>query len=313
MLNRRFLRIKVMQALYAFFQHENADPKQFEKELFRSLDKIYDLYLTLLALLGDMHHVAHLIMDENRNKRLPGKEDLSPNMKFAENILLKSIVGNRELKGVLEKRKISWQNDFDLVRKLFGQVRNSKLYKQYMQQPFDNDIVHDRNFMIALITDVLSQSELLTSYLEEKNIYWADDSFVAFNSLIRTFEDFNGEFQLPPLLKDEKDDMDFMSDLFSKTILYRQHFEELIDKHTRNWEIERIASMDMLLMEMALAEILHIPNVPVKASLNEYIDISKQYSTPNSKVFVNGVLDKVIAELKREGRIEKTGRGLKES
>lgn len=313
MLNRRFLRIKVMQALYAFFQHENADPKQFERDLFKSLDKIYDLYLTLLALFADMHHVALLVIDENRNKRLPGKDDLQPNLKFVNNVLLKGITDSNELRSVLEKKKISWQNDFDLVRKIFHQVRHSKVYKTYMSQSQLNDLAGDREFMIGLVTDVLSQSELLISHLEEKNIYWADDSFVAFNSLIRTFEDFQDGFKLPSLLKDEKDDLDFMSELFNKTILYRQHFEELIDKHTRNWEIERIASMDMLLMEMALAEILHIPNVPVKASLNEYIDISKQYSTPNSKVFVNGVLDKVIAQLKRENRIEKTGRGLKES
>lgn len=312
MLNRRFLRIKVMQALYAYFQHDSPDPKQFEKELFRSLDKIYDLYLTLLALFTDMHHVSLLVIEENRNKRLPGREDLSPNMRFADNLLLKAIIRNSELKSALEKRKISWQTDFDLVRKLFGQVRNSKTYKQYMQGQ-GNELKEDKEFMIRLITDVLSQNEMLISHLEDKNIYWADDSFVAFNSLIRTFEDYNGDFKLPQLLKDEQDDLDFMSELFNKTILYRQHFEELIDKHTRNWEIERIASMDMLLMEMALAEILHIPNVPVKASLNEYIDISKQYSTPNSKVFVNGVLDKVIGQLRKENRIEKTGRGLKES
>lgn len=301
-----------MQALYAFFQHDNPDPKQFERELFRSLDKIYDLYLTLLALFADLHHVSLLVIDENRNKRLPGKEDLNPNMRFAENTVLKSLSESAELKTILEKRKISWQNDFDLVRKIFNNVRNSKVYKNYMQGK-GNDPVQDRQFLISLITDTLSQNETLTSYLEEKNIYWADDAFVAFNSLIRTLEDFEGQFRLQPLLKDEKDDMDFMSELFNKTILYKQHFDELIDKHTRNWEIERIASMDMLLMEMALAEILHIPNVPVKASLNEYIDISKEYSTPNSKVFVNGVLDKVIAQLRRENRIEKSGRGLKES
>jgi N utilization substance protein B len=167
--------------------------------------------------------------------------------------------------------------------------------------------------VIEIITKHLSENELLISLFEERNIHWADDAFVAYNSVIRNFDDFNGEFRIQPLLKDEKDDLEFMSILFNKTILYRQLFEELIDKHTKNWEIERIASMDMLLMEMALAEILYLPNIPVKASLNEYIDISKEYSTPNSKIFVNGVLDKVIGELKRGDKIQKTGRGLKES
>jgi N utilization substance protein B len=154
---------------------------------------------------------------------------------------------------------------------------------------------------------------VLISLFEEKNIHWADDTFVAFNSVIRSFETFEGEFVMQPLLKDEKDDLDFMSILFQQTIIYKTQFEELIDKHTKNWDIERIANMDMLLMEMALAEILYLPNIPVKASLNEYIDISKEYSTPNSKTFVNGVLDKIILDLKEQNKINKTGRGLKEN
>ena len=176
-----------------------------------------------------------------------------------------------------------------------------------------NNINEDRDFLVSVITEHLSQSELLSSLFAEKNMHWADDSFVAFNSVIRNFEAFEGEFKLMPLLKDETDDMEFMKILFSNTIIYKKDLEELIDKHTQNWEIERIANMDMLLMEMAITEILHIPNVPVKASLNEYIDISKEYSTPNSKTFVNGVLDKIIAELKRENKIVKSGRGLKDN
>jgi N utilization substance protein B len=300
-----------MQALYSFFQHEKANPAQFEKELFKSLDKIYDLYLSILLLFDDLHHVALVIMDENKNKRLPTKEDLNPSLKFINNSLLLSLHENKEFKAQVEKRKISWQNDFDIVRKLFNEIRNGEAYKSYMSSG-QNSADEDKNFLIALITDHLSQNEVLTSFFEDKNIHWADDSFVAFNSVIRNFEGFEGKFELMPLLKDEQDDLAFMSDLFNKTIIYRQTSEELIDKHASNWELERIANMDMLLMEMALTEILHIPNVPVKASLNEYIDISKEYSTPNSKTFVNGVLDKIIAELKRDNRITKSGRGLKE-
>lgn len=312
MLNRRFLRIKVMQALYSFFQHEKADMAMFEKEMFKSLDKIYELYLSVLCLISDIHHVALVIMDENKNKRLPNSFDLDPNLKFVKNTLLLAITENSELKANIEKRKISWQNDFDVVRRLFNEIRNSDLYKAYMDSPV-NSLAEDREFVISIITEHLSENEVLISLFEEKNMHWADDTFVAFNSVIRNFEDFKGEFKLIPLLKDEKDDSEFMSDLFKKTILYRQQFEELIGRHTQNWELERIANMDMLLMQMALAEILYIPSVPVKASLNEYIDISKEYSTPNSKVFVNGVLDKIIAELKRDNKISKTGRGLKEN
>ncbi|MDP1800907.1 MAG: transcription antitermination protein NusB [Bacteroidota bacterium] len=301
-----------MQSLYSFFQHEKADMAQFEKEMFKSLDKIFELYLSILGLVSDIHHVALVMMDENKNKRIPNSADLDPNLKFVKNSLLIGISENKELKQLLEKRKISWQNDFDVVRKLFVEIRNGESYKAYMAST-SSTTVEDRDFVISMITEHLSENEVLISLFEEKNMHWADDTFVAFNSVIRNFEDFNGEFKLSPLLKDETDDMEFMSLLFKKTIIYRQSFEELIGRHTQNWEVERIANMDMLLMQMALAEIMHIPNVPVKASLNEYIDISKEYSTPNSKVFVNGVLDKIIAELKRDNKISKTGRGLKEN
>jgi transcription antitermination protein NusB len=312
MLNRRFLRIKVMQALYSFFQHETGDTAQFEKEMFRNLDKIYDLYLHILALLADLRHVSLLNIEENRNKRLPSQEDLNPSLRFPNNSLLKALAESNELKKELERRKISWQNDFSVVRKLYTDLRHTKLFKSYVAAP-QGWYPEDRQFVIQLITEFLSKNETLISLFEEKSMHWADDLFVAYNSAIRTFDDFNGEFSLSPLLKDEADDRAFMSTLFNKTIMYRAQFDEMIDRHAANWELERIASMDMLLMEMAICEFLHLPNVPVKASLNEYIDISKEYSTPSSRFFINGVLDKIIAELKRENKIEKSGRGLKES
>lgn len=312
MLNRRFLRIKVMQALYSYFQHEKADVAHFEKELFKSLDKIEELYLSILSFFDNLHHVALVIIDENKNKRLPSASDLNPSLNFINNSLLKSLSENTELKAKIQKRKISWENDADVVRRIYNEIKAGELFKEYMSQP-NRGVKEDRDFMIAIVTEYLSENDVLASLLEEKNIHWADDSFVAYNSVIRNFEVFEGEFKLLPLLKDEKDDMEFMSTLFKKTIMYRGEFQELIGRHTQNWEVERIANMDMLLMEMALTEIMHVPNVPVKASLNEYIDISKEYSTPNSKTFVNGVLDKIIAELKREDKIVKSGRGLKDN
>lgn len=311
MLNRRFLRIKVMQMLYSYYQHENADMAAFEKELFKSLDKVYSLYLTILALFTDLHHTAYLVIDENKNKRLPSPEDLNPNLKFVNNALLVALTESPTLKKELERQKISWQSDFDLVRKLFTEIRNSEDYKTYMASG-ETTVKEDREFLVNLILNHLGEHDLLNHLFEDKNIHWADDTFLAFNSVIRTFETFEGKFVLLPLLKDEEDDTKFVSSLFRKTIQYNSSYEELIKNHTKNWEMDRIASMDMLLMKMAIAEILHIPSVPVKVSLNEYIDISKEYSTPNSKTFVNGVLDKIIAELKRDNKIEKAGRGLQE-
>ena len=312
MLNRRFLRIKVMQMLYSFFQHENADMAAFEKELFKSLDKVYSLYLTILALFADVHHTAYMVIDENKNKRLPSKEDLNPNLKFVNNTLLVALSESKELKKEFEKQKISWQSDYDLVRKIYNEIRNSEEYKTYMSNGNENTIKEDREFLVNIILNYLGEHELLNHLFEDKNIHWADDSFLAFNSVIRNFETFEGKFEVLPLLKDEADDTKFLSTLFRKTIQFNAAHEELIKNHTKNWELDRIASMDMLLMKMAIAEIMYLPNIPVKVSLNEYIDISKEYTTPNSKTFVNGVLDKIIAELKRDNKIQKTGRGLQE-
>ncbi|MDI9341881.1 MAG: transcription antitermination protein NusB [Sediminibacterium sp.] len=300
-----------MQALYSYFQHDKGDVQLFEKELFNSLDKMYDLYISILALLLDIHHTAHVVIDENKHKRLPKPEDLDPNLRFVQNRLLVGMSNNLALKKQIEQRKISWQNEFDLIRKLFNDIRAGEAYKQYMSNPNHTD-KDDRAFLIQLITEFLGDHPTLTSLFEDKNIHWADDTFVAFNSVIRTFEGFNGTFELLPLLKDAADDKSFMTVLFKKTIVYNEHHEALINEYTKNWEMDRIASMDMLLMKMAISEFLYIDSVPVKASLNEYIEISKEYSTPNSKVFINGVLDKIIARLKADDRIHKVGKGAKE-
>ncbi len=312
MLTRRHLRIKTMQTLYAYFKHDNGDIAFYEKELFKSLDKIYDLYITILALFADIHHTAHLVIEENKHKRLPSAQDLNPNLKFIQSPLLIAISESPELKKEIANRKISWQNDYDLVRKLFAEIRQGDAYDAYMATPVGN-VKEDREFFISLVSDVLAEHGLLIHLFEEKNIHWTDDSFVAFSMVIRTFENFTGQFKLLPLYKDAEDDKAFASTLFRQTILNNEAFEKLIDAKTKNWELERIAAMDILLMKMAIAEFINITNVPVKVSLNEYIDISKEYSTPNSRTFINGVLDKIIVDLRNDNKIQKTGRGLLES
>ena len=311
MLNRRYLRIKTMQTLYSYFQQDKPDIVTYEKELFKSLDKIYDLYVYVLVLITDIHHTALLVTEENKNKRLPSKEDLEPNLRFIENILLVSLSESSELKKEVANRKISWQNDFDLVRKLYAELRTTDFYKEYMSSS-SSSAKEGKQFLMTLTTEFLYNHELLNHIFEEKNIHWADDTFGAFTMVARTLENFTGKLNLVPLYKDAEDDKQFISTLFRKTIAGDKEFEKLIEEKTKNWELERIASMDILLMKMALAEFLYVSNVPVKVSLNEYIDISKEYSTPNSKVFINGVLDKIIADLKHDNKIQKTGRGLME-
>lgn len=311
MLNRRYLRIKTMQTLYSYFQQEKPDAVFYEKELFKSLDKIYDLYIYVLVLFTDIHHTALLVTEENKNKRLPSKEDLEPNMRFIENVVLVSLTRSEELKKEVANRKISWQSDFDLVRKLYAELRTTDLYKNYMASTTPS-AKEDKQFLISMATEFLYEHDLLNHIFEEKNIHWADDTFGAFSMVSRTFENFTGKLNLVPLYKDKEDDVQFISTLFRKTIAGDKEFNKLIDEKTKNWELDRIASMDILLMKMAIAEFLYVSNVPVKVSLNEYIDISKEYSTPNSRTFINGVLDKIIADLKRDNKIQKTGRGLME-
>ena len=300
-----------MQTLYSYFQQEKPDAVFYEKELFKSLDKIYDLYIYVLVLLNDMHHTAHLVLEENKNKRLPSKEDLDPNLKFIQNAILVSLSESGELRRELTNRKISWQNDFDLVRKLFLELRNSDLYKNYMANE-SRSVKEDKQFLTSVVTEFLYEHDLLNHLFEEKNIHWADDTYGAFSMVAKTIESFTTEFKLLPQFKDAEDDKQFISTLFRKTIAGDKEYESLIDAKTKNWELDRIAAMDILLMKMAIAEFLNVSNVPVKVSLNEYIDISKEYSTPNSRTFINGVLDKIITDLKRDNKIQKTGRGLME-
>lgn len=311
MLNRRYLRIKTMQTLYSYFQQDKPDIAFYEKELFKSLDKIYDLYIYVLVLFNDMHHTALLVTEENKNKQLPNKEDLNPNLRFIDNVVLTHLTHSSELKTEVLNRKISWQSDFDLVRKLYAELRTTDLYKNYMASTSPS-AKEDKQFLISVATEFLYEHDLLNHLFEEKNIHWADDTYGAFSMVSRTFENFTGSLKLVPLYKDAEDDTQFISTLFRKTIAGDKEYDKIIDDKTKNWELERIATMDVLLMKMAIAEFLHVNNVPVKVSLNEYIDISKDYSTPNSKTFINGVLDKIIADLKHDNKIQKTGRGLME-
>lgn len=314
MLNRRFLRIKIMQALYGYFRDEEADIKTAEKNLFTSIEKTYDLFLHVLSFLSNMHFSARISQEEGRSKRLPTKEDLNPNEKFISNSILVALSNNKAINNEFSKRTISWQNDQDLVRKLFAELKNTPYYKEYMQSGA-NDFNEDKKIIKEIMQELLYEHELFNFWFEERNIHWTDDLHFAFIFVNKWLDALTSEkdVALPPLYRDPEEDKKFVADLFRKTILHSEEFDKLIDKHTKNWELERIATLDILLMKMTLGEILFISNVPVKVSMNEYIDLAKEYSTPQSGRFINGVLDKMVAELKAENKIQKTGRGLLES
>ncbi len=312
MFNRRFLRIKIMQALYAFFRDEKADVKVAEKNLFTSIDKTYELFLYLLSFLNNLQFVARISMEEARVKRLPTQQDLNPNMKFVNNLFLTALNENKHINEAWKNYKVSWQNDQDLVRKVFSEIKNTTFFKEYLQSE-QHSFNEDKKFIQTILESFLYEHELFNFWFDEKNIYWTDDYYYGFFFLSNWMDIVSStKMPAPILYRDEEGDKKFVGELFLKTILHSDQFEVMITEHTKNWELDRIASLDVLLMKMALTEILYLQNVPVKVSMNEYIEITKEYSTPQSGGFINGILDKIVIELKSQNKIQKAGRGLAE-
>jgi N utilization substance protein B len=314
MLNRRHLRIKVLQAVYAFFQTENADIKAAEENLKHSIDKIYDLYLFQLSLAIELLHESYREREEARSKYFPTEDDLKPETNFTQNRILNALYKSDSLQSLLSKRKINWQINLEVPVKIFRKIRLSDPYKKYFQIQSPT-IQEDREFILWAFQEFIFNDDVLESYYEDINIHWADDIYVVNAAVLKTLKSVSSSLsiQLESLFKDEEDDMQFTIDLFRKTILHEQEYEVMIKEKAQNWELERIAMMDIILMKMALAELLELPSIPVKVTLNEYIELSKTFSTPKSNSFINGILDKLVFELKSNNKINKTGRGLLES
>lgn len=298
--------------MYSYFNNGDNDFVKGEKDLLMSLSKIYDLYLFYLTFFEEIVVHAGNKIEEARNKKLPTREDLNANSRFVENRVFKKILSNAAIKNESAKRKISWQPEQDLVKKVYSEIRKSEIYNQYMVLP-QSSFEEDQNFVTAIFKEHIANSEHLLNYFEEKSIFWLDDIDLVCASVIKTIKGMNeGAKQDPimPLYKDEVEDSKFVKELFRKVITGNDESEKLISSKAANWELERIALMDMLLMRMAITEAKEFPTIPTKVTLNEYIEISKFYSTPKSNGFINGILDKVFTELKKSGGIKKVGRGL---
>lgn len=297
MLNRRHIRVKVLQSLYAYYQSKNDDLVAGEKELLFGLEKIYDMYVYQLLLLAALAEEEEKIIEENLAKRLPAFEDLHPNRRFAENACMKMIASDEKLQRVARNRKISWQNEKPLLRKLMMHVREQKHYQAYLEHDQD-DFASETKIVLKVLSISVMPFEQLHSFYEENSIYWLVDWELVNKMIVKTLknsEEKDGTLQLMDLYKDPSD-REFARELFKRTIINHTEFDEIISSKTKNWDAERIALMDMIIMEMALSEILKFPEIPVKVSLNEYIELSKMYSTPKSKIFVNGVLDKLVED-----------------
>ena len=302
-----------MQALYAYFRDEKADVRIAEKNLFTSIDKSYELFLYLLGFLNNLQFFARISMEESRAKRLPTQQDLNPNTKFVNNLFLTALNDNKGINAAWQNHKVSWQNDQDLVRKIFNEIKNTQIFKDYMQSE-EHNFNEDKKFIQTILESFLYEHDLFNFWFEEKNIHWNDDYYYGFFFLSKWMDGVTEDkMPAPQLYRDEEGDKKFVADVFIKTILHSSEFDGMITEHTKNWELDRIASLDVLLMKMALAEIMYLNSVPIKVSMNEYIDITKEYSTPQSGGFINGILDKIVIDLKNQNKIQKTGRGLLES
>ncbi|TAL61896.1 MAG: transcription antitermination factor NusB [Bacteroidetes bacterium] len=316
MLSRRYIRIKVMQALYAYFHSEDKSILKHEKELFGSFERIYDLYLYLILLLTEIRHCGRNRITIRKAKQLPRQEDINPNTKFVENKIIGILATNRRVAAESSKRKLVWDKDSEIPQKLFAKITESEEYSAYLSTPA-HDFKEDKKFISTLYRNCIAGDESLEMFFEEKNIHWADDIDFVNTLVLKTIElipeSATDNLPIAQLYKDEKEDKQFAKDLFKRVIEHSDAADSMIRAKTENWELERIAFMDVLLMKMAIVEFLYFPTVPVKVSLNEYIELAKQYSTPKSSVFINGILDKLLAEFKGDGRLQKEGRGLVEN
>lgn len=317
MISRRYLRIKTFQALYAYFQSEDKNLNAAEKELFLSLTKMHDLYLFFLIIGDDLIHYAKLRMEEAKNKKLPTAEDLNPTTKFIDNKVFKLLSENNFIKSHLKNKKISWAVDQELVVKFLVYLKGHKIYQEYMSTKASS-FNEDKKFVVDLYKKIIPSFDLLISEVSEKSIYWGyDEMDFVLSMVIKSIKKFNEDSDAStPILNnftDEEEDTKFVKNLFRTTIKDDIANSKLIAKKTKNWDVERIAMVDILLMKMALTEFVHFKSVPIKVSFNEYIELSKLYSSPKSKIFVNGVLDKLVAELKAKGELKKTGKGLIEN
>lgn len=317
MISRRFLRIKAFQALYGYFQSDESSVTYAEKEMFLSIERMHDLYLFLLIVGRELVHHSKLKMEEAKSKRLPSDEDLNPNTKFVDNAIFQLLESDAELNKIVNAKKISWDADQELVVKLLSYTKSHPVYEDYMATR-EPSFKEDQKFVVDFYKKIIPSFDLLLSAIHEKSIFWGNHELdFVLSMVLKTIKKINADstssLSILSAYRDKKDDVSFIKELFRKTISSNDENSKMIADKTKNWDVERIALIDILLMKMALTELIEFKSVPVKVTLNEYIELSKNYSTPKSKVFVNGVLDKLVDELKTNGRLKKMGRGLLET
>ena len=307
MINRALIRIKVVQMVYAYYQSETKDLAKAEKEFFHSIEKACDLYHYLLQLILVLTEYAFQRTETGRNKYRPSEEEKNPNCRFINNTFAAQLAKNNSLKTYLNNTKMSWANYEPFIKSIYETIISSDFYIKYMNAP-EVDYEADQELWRKIFKIVLQGNEELSEVLEEQNIYWNDDLDTIITFVMKTIKRFKAEAginqELLPMFKNDTD-KEFASELFCTSIRKREIYRTLIDEAIKNWDIERLAMMDLLILQVALTEIIDIEGIPVNVSLNEYIDIAKSYSSQKSGMFINGTLDHIVTKLRKENKLFK--------
>ncbi|WP_224483699.1 transcription antitermination factor NusB [Robertkochia aurantiaca] len=301
-----------MQSIYAFIQAEEGKLEKEEKFLKSSMENMYGLYLHLLDLFVEIHKMAEEQLELSQKKYLATSEERNPNRRFVNNRVLRRLADDEALNEKLKKRGLSWELEEEYVKILYKKMVESDIYQRYMVSENDS-FKADKEFLAALFQDVIAPDEKLYEYLEDKQLTWTDDLPLVNTLILKMLKKIKpvaeSDYFHPELFKDD-DDREYATQLFRKTILNNEKIMKEIEGKTPNWDTERIAGIDAILLRMAICEFLRFPSIPVKVTINEYLEIAKEYSTPKSSIFINGILDKLVKEYQENNTLNKSGRGL---
>ena len=306
MINRELIRIKIVQLTYAYYQNGNKNIDSAEKELFFSLSKAYDLYNYMLALIVSITKEARRQIEIVQSRARREGTDM-PSQKFAYNRFALQLEENKMLNDFIETQKKTWDNEIEFVRKLYKQITESQIYKDYMADT-DDSYAADRELWRKIYRTLIQENEELDALLEEQSLYWNDDKEIVDTFVLKTIKRFDeknaAKQELLPEY-DSEEDRDYARKLFRATIMNADEYQRYMSEASHNWDFNRLAYMDIVIMQIALAEIMTFPTIPISVTINEFVDIAKLYSTPRSGGYINGMLDAIARHLIQTGRLMK--------
>tara|TARA_R110002124_G_scaffold287089_1_gene470356 strand:+ start:137266 stop:138210 length:945 start_codon:yes stop_codon:yes gene_type:complete len=314
MLTRRHIRVKVLQSVYAFNQSEHPDIEKQEKFLFYSIDQMLDLYLLMLQTLVAMRKEGEEYLLKSQKKHLATATEKNPSRAFVDNKVLHLISENKNLSEVIKNKKLNyWEQDDEYIRILLKTLRTKDWYEDYLTKE-EHTFKEDRDFVVKIYKEIIAPNEKLYDYLEDKRLTWIDDFPIVNTALVKMLSKLSekniSDILVPDLYKNSED-REYALQLLRKVLLNEEKLATEIEGKTPNWDKERIAEIDMIILKMGISEFLFFPSIPVRASINEYLEIAKEYSTPKSSIFINGILDKLVKDFEKANKLNKIGRGLR--